>query len=136
MPTPTATDHHLSLSSPIVLPMASALWTLFVWGTRARNIVNDDTLNAGERVLAFTVTAAFVIGALATIIAVASGWDRLRSLLAVVATFTIGWWLIRSALILGHDHSVGFRVVHLILAVISGVLAAAAWRAQPASPME
>jgi hypothetical protein len=136
MPTRAPTEHHLSLSAPIVLPMVSALWTLFVWGTRARNIINDETLNGGERVFAFAATTAFVIGAIATIVAVAGGWERLRTLLAVIATFTIGWWLMRSILILSRDHSVGFRVVHLMLAVISGVLAAAAWRAQPASPME
>jgi hypothetical protein len=133
MPTRAPTDHHLSLTPPIVVPMVSALWTLFVWGTRTRNIVNDNTLNGGERAFAFAATAAFVAGAIFTIVGVATNWERLRPFLAYVATFTIGWWLMRSVLILTGNHSTAFRIVHLLLGVISGALAAAAWRVQPPS---
>ena len=118
--------------------MVSALWTLFVWGTRARNIVNDSTLNGGERAFAFAATTAFVAAAIVTIVGVATNWERLRTFLAYAAMFIVGWWLMRSIIILARDHSTGFRIVHLLLAVISGALAVAAWRVQPpeSAPIE
>src|SRR4029453_16770109 len=42
------------------LVVASALWTLFVWGTRVRNVGNDDTLGGGEKALAFFVWGVFI----------------------------------------------------------------------------
>src|SRR5260221_10565790 len=40
--------------------VASALWTLFVWGTRVRNVGNDDTLGAGENAFPYLVCAGFI----------------------------------------------------------------------------
>ena len=45
------------------------------------------------------------------------------------AIWTVGWWFIRSVLTLLHDHSAAFRIVHLLLAVVSCALAVGAWRA-------
>ena len=108
--------------------VASALWTLFVWGTRVRNIANDDALGGGEKTLAFLVCAAFIGAAVAMLVLLARRLlARLRVLLAVFAVATVGWWAVRSVFIVVHDHSRAFRVVHLVLGIISSVLAVVAW---------
>jgi hypothetical protein len=112
---------------PIV---ASALWTFFVWGTRVRNVAGDDDLSGGERAFGYLVSALFIASAIAMVALLAvRGYDRLRRLLPVFAVATVGWWLVRSVLILVDDHGWGFRIVHLVLGVISSVLAVVAWRA-------
>ena len=118
------------------LVVASAPWTLFVWGTRVRNIAGDDEINTGERAFGYLVSALFVAAALAIVaLFVGRRYERLRALLAVFAIATVGWWTVRSVSILVHEHSWAFRIVHVVLGVISSVLAVAAWRsAAPERP--
>jgi len=112
------------------LVVASALWTLFVWGTRVRNIGNDDTLGGGEKAFAFVVCVVFIGAAIAMLAMLVTRQSaRLRALLPVFAVATVGWWVVRSVLIVAHDHSMAFRVVHIVLGIISSVLAVAAWLA-------
>ena len=112
---------------PIV---ASALWTLFVWGTRIRNIAGDDDLSGGEQAFGYLVSAVFLASAIAIVALLAvRRYDRLRVLLPVFAIVTVGWWAVRSVRIVVNDHGWGFRIVHVVLGVISSVLAVAAWRA-------
>ena len=109
--------------------IASALWTLFVWFTRVRNIANNDTMGDGARTLAYLVCALFIGAAIAMLVMLARRqWLRLRLFLPVFAVATVGWWAVRSVFILVHDHSWAFRVVHLVLGIISSVLAVVAWR--------
>lgn len=110
--------------------LASALWTLFVWGTRVRNIDNDDSLGGGEKAFAFLVCVVFVGAAIAMLALLLTRRSaRLRALLAVFAVATVGWWAVRSIFIVVHDHSMAFRLVHIVLGIISSVLAVAAWLA-------
>jgi hypothetical protein len=112
------------------LVVASALWTLFVWGTRVRNVGNDDTLAGGEKAFAFFVCAVFIGAAIAMLLLLARRRSApLRVLLSVFAVATVGWWAVRSVFIVVHDHSMAFRVVHIVLGIISSVLAVAAWLA-------
>ena len=109
--------------------IASALWTLFVWGTRVRNVAGDDDLSGGERAFGYFVSALFLASAIAIVALLAvRRYDRLRVLLPVFAVATVGWWTVRSVLILVHDHGWGFRIVHIVLGIISSVLAVVAWR--------
>jgi hypothetical protein len=111
------------------LVLASALWTLFVWGTRVRNIANDDTLGGGEKAFAFVVCVVFIGAAIALLAMLVTRQSaRLRALLPVFAVATVGWWVVRSVFIVVHDHSMAFRIVHIVLGIISSVLAVAAWR--------
>ena len=101
---------------------------MFVWGTRVRNIGNDDTMGGGEKALAFLVCAVFIAAAIALLaLLVTRQSARLRVLLPVFAVATVGWWAVRSVFIVVHDHSMAFRVVHIVLGIISSVLAVAAW---------
>jgi len=109
--------------------IASALWTLFVWFTRVRNIANNDTMSDGARTLAYVVCVVFIGAAIAMLVMLARRqWLRLRLFLPVVAVVTVGWWALRSVFILVHHHSWAFRVVHVVLGIISSVLAVVAWR--------
>jgi len=110
--------------------VASALWTLFVWGTRVRNVGNDNTLGGGEKAFAYLVCAVFIGAAIAMLVLVVRRQpDQLRVLLPVFAIATVGWWAVRSVFIVVHHHSWAFRVVHLVLGIISSVLAVVAWQA-------
>jgi hypothetical protein len=118
------------LTRPKSLIVASSLWTLFVWGTRVRNIGNDDSMGGGEKAFAFLVCALFIGAAIALLaLLVTRQSTRLRTLLPVFAVATVGWWAVRSVFIVVHDHSMAFRVVHIVLGIISSVLAVAAWLA-------
>ena len=110
--------------------LASALWTLFVWGTRVRNIAGDDALDGVEKAFGLVVCAVF-IGAALTMLALllTRRYGRLRAVLPVFAVATVGWWAVRSVFVVVNDHSMAFRIVHIVLGIISSVLAVAAWRA-------
>jgi hypothetical protein len=110
--------------------LASALWTFFVWTTRVRNITSDDDSSAGEKAWAFLVSLAFIVAAVVLLaLLVRRLSEALRLFAPVFAIGTVGWWAVRTVLIFVRDHGWGFRIVHTVLAVISAVLAVAAWRA-------
>ena len=94
-----------------------------------RNIAGDDAMDGGDKALGFLVCAVF-IGAAIVMLAmlVARRWASLRALLPVFAIATVGWWAVRSVIIVVHDHSIAFRIVHIVLGIISSSLAVAAWR--------
>ena len=102
------------------IPVAAfAVWTLLVWGGRIRNAVADAD-GAGPVVLAVTFVA-LAVAALVT------RGDR-RAVLALAA-WTVAVWGVRGVdIALLSDHETAFVVVHLVLAVVSVALAAAATR--------
>jgi hypothetical protein len=112
-------------------PFALALvaWTFFVWTTRIVNIWRDDALDGGEKLgrtglaLSFTLLAVVVVVTL---------WRRAERASLVAVGALAGWsvivWVVRDARILVADHSIGFKAVHTVLAVVSIGLAALAWR--------
>jgi hypothetical protein len=109
--------------------IASAVWTIYVWATRVRNIANNDTLGDGARTFAYRVCVVFIGAAIAMLVMLARRQLlRLRMFLPVFAVGTVCWWAGRSVLILVHHHSWAFRIVHIVLGIISSVLAVAAWR--------
>jgi hypothetical protein len=102
--------------------VALALWTLFTWGTRIRNVVADDAAGMGDLVVPVGLTA----------LAVAALVDRRRGGRAL-ALATVVVWAVRVPLVLAHDHSGSFKLVHVVLAAISVGLAAAVLRRRPAA---
>jgi hypothetical protein len=84
-------------------------WTVFVWAGRIRN--------GGSFLLALSFLALVAIAV----------WRRGRWITALVG-WTIAVWAIRTPVILVRDHSVGFKVVHTVLAVLSIALALSAER--------
>jgi hypothetical protein len=111
-------------------------WTLLIWTTRIRNIWTDDSLSVPGQLwrtalaLVFTAFAAVTVGAWAkarrdgaSVIRRTSVWIR------AFALWTVGVWLVRGTQIVLGDHSLGFVVVHSVLAVVSVALAVWADRA-------
>ena len=104
------------------VPAALAGWTVFVWGTRIRNIVRD-----GGGTLSILVALGLV--ALAVIVAISlvrAGTPRWA--VPALAAATLAAWAVRAPMILLGDQGAAFKVVHTVLALVSIALAAAAWR--------
>jgi len=100
-----------------VVLLALPLWTLFVWATRIRIVLNQD----GSK-------SAVIVPVVLTVLAVAALVNR-RRWLAPLVLATVGVWVVRLPLVLLHHHSVPFKLVHAVLAVISLALSWGAWRA-------
>jgi hypothetical protein len=111
-----------------VVVWAFAAWTVFVWGTRIRNILADD---AGLPSL-LVASGLTVLGIL---VAVHAAAGRPRWAVPAAAAATLAVWAVRVPQILLHDHSAGFVVVHVVLAAVSVGLAVAATRRAARRPL-
>jgi uncharacterized membrane protein HdeD (DUF308 family) len=120
--------------------VALVAWTFLVWTTRIANIWRDADLDTGERWGRTLLALSFTVLAIAVAV-VAARRLRPATFVAVgaLAAWTVIVWVVRGIGILADDHDPGFKVVHTVLAVVSIVLAALAWRetrreaAQPAT---
>jgi hypothetical protein len=109
--------------------VALVVWTLLIWTTRIRNIWGDDGLDTAGKWGRTALALSFTV--LAVAVAVAA-WRRapaaLRLSVLALAAWTTGVWVVRSIDITAGDHSAGFKVVHLVLAVVSVAFAGLAAR--------
>ena len=96
---------------------ALPIWTLFVWATRVRIILNQD----GSK-------TAVIVPVVLTVLAIAAIVDRRRWLPPLIVA-TVAVWVVRLPLVLVHHHSAPFKLVHAALAVISLGLSWGSWRA-------
>ncbi|HET6775909.1 MAG TPA: hypothetical protein VFH36_21535 [Acidimicrobiales bacterium] len=121
-------------------PFALALvgWTFFVWTTRIANIWRDQALDNGEKLGRTGLALSFTLLALAVVVTL---WRRAASasLVAVgaLAAWSVVVWVVRDVRILLADHDGAFKLVHIVLGVVSIVLAVLAWteaRRVPARP--
>ncbi len=105
-------------------------WTLFVWVNRIRNIWTDDTLTTSGQVGRTMLVASFVVPAMILAVTLLRGtWGRwFPAFIRAFAAWTVAVWLVRMVGIALHGHEAAFVVVHAVLAVVSSVLAVAAWR--------
>jgi len=100
--------------------VAFVAWTLLIWTTRIGNIWRDDDLDTAGKVGNTALALSFTVLALSVIVAAwRSTPAATRRAVAVLAGWTVGVWLVRSA---------GFKIVHTSLAVISIALAVLAAR--------
>jgi hypothetical protein len=112
-------------------PAALALvgWTLFVWTTRIFNVWGDPDLDTGEKLGRTGLALSFTVLAVTVLVALWRGSARARLVaVAALAGWTVAVWVVRDIRIVAADHDLGFTVVHLVLGVVSIVLAAWAWR--------
>lgn len=101
---------------------AFAAWTVFVWVTRVRNIIQDQGST-------FDLVVAVALAALGVAVVVAARKGGLEPVLGVAVAATVAVWAVRTPLIVfDGDHDTAFKVVHTALAVISVGLGLAAWR--------
>lgn len=124
---------HRTLAHRVAVPLF-AFWTLFVWGGRFRNLAADPggLSEASRWSLAGAVIFPLLALAVLCLLVVGSGprigltrnpvrplMPPARALVIVLAGLTAAVWLVRAAAIAVADHSVGFVVVHLVLAAVS-----------------
>jgi hypothetical protein len=123
--TPSALGARLRTLTPV---LALVAWTLFVWVGRVRNIVDDEALTGWSRIWRLGFALSFVVlGTVAGVLALGrlvAGTRAWRSrglwLVAVsLAAYGALTWLVRGIDIALGNHSVGFKVVHVVLAVVS-----------------
>lgn len=110
---------------------ALVVWTLFVWVSRLRNVVDNDELTDFGRGWRIVVVGIFV--SLAGLVCI-SKWKKSElftpSVIAL-ALWTIGFWLVRGGGILIGDYSAGFKAIHTVLMIVSIGLACLAGFALP-----
>lgn len=109
------------MPSPLARRPVAALgvWTAFLWVTRIKNAVGDDTISSGGRAIAIVTSLVFLLAAAVVVVRTwraAAGWGRLASAFAVVS---IGYWVVRAVTIVVRDHPLGFTVVHVALALVT-----------------
>ena len=109
-----------------VAALVLAGWTLFVWTTRIGNIWRDAAAATSAKIASTALALSFTVLAVAVAVAaVRRAWAALRPAVLALAGWTAAVWVVRSLTILSGDRSVGFKVVHGVLAVVS--IALAAW---------
>jgi hypothetical protein len=112
-------------------PLALALvaWTFFVWTTRIANIWRDEALDGGEKLGRTGLALSFTVLAVAVVVTLWRRDERAgRVAVGALAAWSVAVWVVRDVGIVLADHEVGFKVVHTVLAAVSIVLAALAWR--------
>ncbi|MBX3315183.1 MAG: hypothetical protein KF906_12790 [Actinobacteria bacterium] len=110
---------------------AFALLTLVIWTTRIPLAWTNDEDTVGEKLVWSTPITLFVVAAATLLVLQARGDGRSPTSTKLARTFavaTIVYWTIRITMIVAGDWSVGFKVVHAVLAVVSSGAAALAWR--------
>ena len=93
------------------MPYLLAGWTVLVWAGRVRNIAAAD----GALIELIVPSVLVVLGVLT--------FARPRQVAPALALATAAVWLVRVPLLLVHDHSAAFVIVHLVLATVSLTLA-------------
>ncbi len=128
MTTQRTTSEGRTVASPRLAVHIVIAWTLFMWTTRTRLIFTEDNLSAADIVLRIAPVFLFVALALVLLYSVRTGRPGLAPTVTAIAAWTTIYWLVRVTLISFHDHPIGFKIVHVVLAVISIGTAAWAWR--------
>lgn len=118
---------------PRILLIAFVLWTAFVWVNRISNTLRSTTESTGAKTFSTVLSAVLLALAIAVVVVLVRSWSTGVDasggrVLAVAAAVNVLVWLVRVPQILIADHEVGFKVVHVMLGLISVVLAAFVWQ--------
>lgn len=107
---------------------ALALWTVGIWGGRLRNAIEDVELVGTGRLSAIGVAVIFVL------LGVVVGFGAIRrqwhwTPLVALALIGIARWTYRGPIILLSDEfSIGFKVVHTVLWLVTAFISVLALR--------
>jgi hypothetical protein len=129
--------------------LALTAWSAFVWCTRISNAWNDASATTTTKVGATVLSVSVLAGAVAASTVVVRAWRRPvtgveRRVVQVFAGWTIVVWIVRAVEISLADYAAnpaitnptGFKIVHIVLGLISIALAVLSWRAVAASPSD
>jgi Na+/melibiose symporter-like transporter len=112
-----------------LLVTALAAWSLFVWVNRITNAWTGDE-GLFSKLVSTVLAAALIVVAVAAVSEVWRRDARRAALLSkALAGGTIAVWVVRAPMILLGGWSIGFLVVHMVLAAASIALAVVVWRA-------
>ncbi len=104
------------------LPVLTLIgWTLLVWMSRARTVVDNGDLS--------TWGTSWRIGVVVVFLALASLAARDR-MIGLFVAWTIVYWVVRGGGLLITEHSIGFKAIHTVLMVVSIGLAMWVWRSR------
>lgn len=106
--------------------LAFGAWSALIWLTRVRNILQDDALDAAGKAMWLVPALVFGLGGVVALVAWWRGVPALARPLAAVLLLTVLYWPIRTVFILFDGRSMMFRLVHVVLSVVSVGLAVAA----------
>jgi hypothetical protein len=117
-----------------VLLAVFVAWTTYVWVTRIANAWGSaSTETTGGKVVSTVLSGVMLAFAVGGVVVLVQTWRR--PLTVGAARFLQGFcgvtvvvWVVRAVQIIASDHDVPFKVVHVVLGVISIALAAAVWR--------
>ena len=107
---------------------AFGVWNSAIWLARIRNILSDDSLDGGGKALWMVPALIFGGGGVLALVLWCKGRASLARPVAAVLLFAMLYWPVRTVFVFLNDHSAAFRIVHLVLAVVSVALAFGAAR--------
>ena len=114
------------------------VWTVGIWGSRARNIIEDDEAMFAEQLRSFLVAGvliALAVGLAVTMVRKSTWHFPVLSLLIAGGVFRFG--VRGTQILLDPQWDVGFKVVHTVLWAVTVLLSALAareyWKASGAS---
>ena len=108
-------------------------WTTYVWVTRITNTWGSGIETTGAKVFSTVLSGVMLALAVGGVVVLVQTWKRPLAVgaarfLQVFCGVTVVVWVVRAVQIVASDHDVPFKVVHVVLGVISIALAAAVWR--------
>jgi hypothetical protein len=108
-------------------------WTAYVWVTRITNTWSSGTESTGGKVFSTVLSGVMLALAVGGVAVLVQTWRRPLTVgtarfLQVFCGATVVVWVVRATQISASDHEVGFKVVHVVLGVISIALAVGVWR--------
>lgn len=121
----------MTLRSRSVL-IAFVVWTVFVWANRISNTLRSDE-STGAKTFSTVLSVVMLAFAAGVVVVLIKNWKTQVSgggakVLMAAAALTVVVWLIRVPQILMANHGAPFKIVHLMLGVVSVVLAALVWQ--------
>ncbi len=112
----------LSVGDSSVPAALLATWSLFVWGGRLRNLINEPgglgELSSADR---WSLAGSLLFGllALASLVTLVVAARLTIVPAGMLAALSVIVWAYRAVVIAGRDHSPGFILVHTVLAGVS-----------------
>lgn len=113
---------------------AFVAWTTYVWVTRIANAWGaSSTETTGGKVVSTVLSGVMLALAVGGVVVLVRTWRRPLTVgaarfLQVFCGVTVAVWVVRAVQIVASDHDVPFKVVHVVLGVVSIALAVGVWR--------
>jgi hypothetical protein len=108
-------------------------WTAYIWVSRIVNAWGSSTESTGGKVFSTVLSGVLLALALGGVVVLVRTWKAplgvgAARFLEVFCGVTVVVWVVRAGQIAFSDREIGFKVVHVVLGLISIALAVAVWR--------